>query len=289
MAQLLFTHISYQNNIPTLHFFDSQQTAQTIQPRGRTLTLSFDKSQRLCTGWHDLRSGETFACPHGAVVESPYHECRHCQQKTGFNPAFYHAASVSEQQQERNQQPHFLYLAHFAPGVVKVGISYAKRDIARLLDQGARSFVKLKTFPTANSARSYEAEIAKLPGVIETLQGRVKYQLFNQPYNPDAAAIELQKNKDEIARQTGLEIDANAPLHLDHYYLAQPLQTGKLINLQNEHKISGLCIGTIGDVIIVEQNDLQFFLPLSKLRGFRAHISDLEEKNTHAPQQTSLF
>src|SRR5215213_4392315 len=106
-----------QTLAPQLSLRDGEKLL-SVQPVGQQITLTFDKAQRYCTGWHDLRSREDFACPDRARLPAAYAQCRHCQVKTGFNPAFYHAKTISEQQTTRNQQPHLLYLAHFAPGVV---------------------------------------------------------------------------------------------------------------------------------------------------------------------------
>ena len=113
-------------------------------------------------GWVDFDNHCSQVCPDGATVDEKYENCLKCRNRTGFNPAFYHADSVSAQQEKINQQPHFVYLAYFAPGVIKVGISQEERGIRRLLEQGARLAVKLETFASALIARQYEAKIAGL-------------------------------------------------------------------------------------------------------------------------------
>jgi hypothetical protein len=284
-----FNYYGYgANHTPLLRFTNSAQFYD-IKPLGETLTLSFETGTRYCTGWHNLATGESHPCPNTAELPLQYHECRHCQQKTGFNPAFYHAASVSPQQQARNQEPHFLYLAHFAPSIVKVGISHAKRDRRRLLDQGARSALILKTLPTAEAARKYEARIASLPGIAETIQGRLKQQLLNKAYDTEKAHQELLATRLKIEQATGLETEDIAPLSLDSHYLIEPLKSGQLIDLAREQKISGRIIGMVGGTLIAEQDGAHFILPLSKLRGYKATLSPIEEPNQHAPQQASLF
>ena len=129
---------------------------------GRELSLEFDFSTKYCTGWLDFDNHCSQACPDGATVDEKYENCLKCRNRTGFNPAFYHADSVSAQQEKINQNPHFLYLAYFSPEVIKVGISQEARGIRRLLEQGARVALKLETFASALIARQYEAKIAKL-------------------------------------------------------------------------------------------------------------------------------
>ena len=271
----------------TLHK-EGTDAFEHFSPVGQTVTLAFDKSQRYCTGWHDLATSESFPCPNAAVLPSQFNQCRHCQNKTGFNPAFYHATSVSPQQQARNATPHFLYLAHFAPGVIKVGISWADRGIRRLLDQGARSAIIIKTYPSATIARQYEAKIAALSGIAETLQVKAKHKLLAQTYDPAAAAAELTAVRERLINELGITPDDNEPLHLDAYYLGTTALNQPII-LHGEHSISGQCVGMLGSTLLVEQNGEQYGLCVSDFTGYLVTISNDIVVNTHQPQQASLF
>jgi len=291
MSQLLFTHFRYSSHThkAQLHLLDREQSAyHFIEPNNQPLTLQFDTTQRYCTGWHDLAAGVTYPCSDAASLPEAYHECRHCQQKTGFNPAFYHASSISPQQQARNQSPHLLYLAHFGPGVLKVGISWAARGKGRLLDQGARSYLLLKTFSTAEEARAMEASIAALPGISEALQSRTKHNLLHRPYDTAAGSAELLNCRDLLESTLNTTFEARTPEALDTFYLIQPLRHSSLVSLDTK-KISGQFIGMIGSTLILQQDDVQFMLSLNKFRGYPVSISDSIETNTHAPLQTSLF
>lgn len=291
-GEYTFIHYGYDDkHQPSLSLLRQDDEAFVhLTPRNEKLTLKFDDSQRYCIGWHDLASSESFPCPDSAANLDQYDMCRHCQQKTGFNPAFYNAASVSEQQQKRNAEPHILYLAHFAPGVVKVGISWAGRGIRRLLDQGARSAVIIKTYPNADIARQYEAKTAKLPGIAETLQVRNKMNYLTRPYDAKAGAEELRAARERLIREVGAAPDDNDPLHLDPYYIGDnQLQPSNIIDTAKNKSISGNCIGMLGSVLIAEQDGMQYALPLSKLTGYRCTLSYDETKNEAAPHQVSLF
>lgn len=290
MSTYLFTHHHFSGETYTPQLvLQADQSLTHLPLSNEAKTLAFDTNTRFCTGWHNLETGESHPCPDNAALESKFHECRHCQLKTGFNPAFYNADSVSEQQQKRNAQPHILYLAHFGPGVVKVGISYQGRGIRRLLDQGARSYLLLGTFPNADIARQYEAKIARLSGIAETIQSRQKSQLINREYHPQTGVEELLATRERIAKDIGLTPDEHQPEHLHRYYLGdRSLQAGQLIDLTPEQKISGTFLGMIGSYLIAEQENTQYMLNLSKLRGYKVAIGE-EEPNQHAPQQASLF
>jgi hypothetical protein len=289
----LFVHYGYgHNHQPQLSLLPKDGDVFThFEPRGKTFTLDFDTNKRYCGGWHDLATAESFPCPDAAELFGQYDQCRHCQQKTGFNPAFYNASSVSQQQQARNATPHILYLAHFAPGVVKVGISWAKRGIRRLLDQGARSAVIIKTYPNADIARQYEARAAKLPGIAETLQLRQKHQYLKRPYDAIAGAEELRATRDRLVKEISLSPDNNnEPMHLDSYFLANnSLHPQDLVDISKNNAISGNCLGMVGSVLITEQDGLQYSLPLGKLTGRNCTLSYAVAKNNAEPHQVSLF
>ena len=249
-------------------------------------TVRLATDTRRCTGWHDLATAKSSPCPHGTVTDGSYEQCRNCMQKTGFNPAFYNASSVSPQQQARNRQPHILYLAHFAPGVVKVGISWAERGIRRLLEQGARSAVIIDTFPTADAARVCEAAIAAQPDFHETLQIRHKIKYLGEPYSKESAANELTAATTRVCDILNRQVVLNI-LHLDPYYTTVPVH--QPIDVTKQQQISGRCVGMIGGLLLCEQDAQLFLLSLSGFKGNRLTISDQIAKNQHDPIQVSLF
>jgi hypothetical protein len=288
----LFIHYGYGNkHEPQLSLLPEGSDVFTyLEPRDQAFTLTFDTSKRYCNGWHNLETAQSFPCPDMADLPDQYNQCRHCQQKTGFNPAFYNAASVSPQQQARNATPHLLYLAHFAPGMVKVGITWAERGIKRLLDQGARSGLIIKVYPNADIARHYEAKTAKLPGIAETLQLRQKYQHLKRPYDATQGAEELRATRDRLVREAGVTPEDNKPLYLDPYFVgSNALQPQNLVDVAKNNNISGNCIGMVGSVLVAEQNGLQYTLPLGKLTGYRCNLSYDITKNNAEPHQVSLF
>ena len=257
--------------------------------RGQELTLTFQPHERICTGWHDLATSQSFACPAQTATIAKFTQCRPCQQKTGFNPAFYYATEVSAQQEARNRQPHFLYLAHFAPGVLKAGISWQGRGLRRLLEQGARSALVIKTYPSANVARTYEAKAVALPGVAETLRASVKYGLLNKKYDHDAARQELLAAREQLVSQAGIEAEPNDVEHFDATYLPDTLLATDVVHIKDDSYISGQLIGMVGSALIAEQNNQQYMLPLSDLAGSPVTLSSTLRANPLIVQQTSLF
>lgn len=286
----LFTRVSYDpgSNSPYLRIMNSKGEFQLIQPQG-DFTLSFDTNVKRCIGWYDLATKQCHRCPGDRQIDDKYEQCSECQQKTGFNPAFYNTTDISQQQTELNKQPHILYLAYFSPDVVKVGISYAERKLARLLEQGARNAAILETFPSANIARQYEAKIARLPGLCESVQLRKKAAILaNEHYDSALAEQILRQTIKQIAEQLGVDFDNNELLDLSPHMFAIESIDNDLTEI-TEPMIAGHFVGLIGSMLIMQQNDRFIFLPLKKYIGYDMNISRTVEQIDLVPVQASLF
>lgn len=219
---------------------------------GQKLSLEFDFSTKYCTGWLDFTNHCSQACPDGATVDEKYENCLKCRNRTGFNPAFYHADSVSAQQEKINQNPHFLYLAYFSPAVIKVGISQEERGIRRLLEQGARLALKLETFASALIARQYEAKIAKLDGIMETVAASKKLGLIKQPLNTTVAEQTLADALVRIHRQLGLDFPNRKFITCEDYFHTDGRDLSSVIDMTGNTVLAGTVVSVIGSVLITE-------------------------------------
>jgi hypothetical protein len=261
-----------------------------FEPLGTNLTLRFDTSERFCVGWRDITKGEIFSCPDTHSVEAKYEQCSACQQRTGFNPAFYNANSVSSQQEARNQEPHMLYLARFGSSVIKVGISHAKRGISRLLEQGARDALILDTFPTAHIARQYEAKIAAMPGIIETLQLRKKQTLLEATYDHTEGERELLETKQHTEEALKVTFAGSSVANLDPLFFPEGTPDLSESFCSSDQKIiSGRVIGSLGTLLFCHYKDTPIYLPLKKYIGYQIEFLHGETPLDLPARQASLF
>jgi hypothetical protein len=289
-GEYLFSRVGFSKDQTPVLSFQKDESFIDLMPLGQTLALHFNTTQRFCIGWSNITTGERFVCPEHHVIEGKYEQCATCQQRTGFNPAFYHAARVSKQQEARNLESHIVYLAYFGEGTLKVGISHAARGNSRLLEQGARYALMLDTFPSAHIARKYEAQIAKLSGIAETIQLRKKIALLPAHVTKELASQELIAARSRIEQELGVTFAKNDIQSLDKYYFPRThLDLPNAYNCSNQDRISGMAIGMLGSLLFCQYADTLVFLPLKKYIGFRVYISHDEIPLVLPAHQTSLF
>jgi hypothetical protein len=237
--------------------------------RGRVCTLEFG-AQRHCTGRYDLETGQSSTCPVlAACLDTELEQCSACFAATGFNPAFYHAARISPQQRRRNRQPHVVYLASFGAGTLKVGITHAPRRLSRLLEQGARLGAVIASFEDADRARELEETIARSFDVAEAVRATRKRQLLATPFSANAARLELARMIEQIARLRP-EVDRHPEiLELDRHYADARSFEGTLTDLSETEppRISGRCLGMIGDILLMAEDSRRFILSIGNLLG----------------------
>lgn len=256
---------------------------------GKAFSWTLDRSLRYCTGWVDITKHQAHVCPDQATVEGKYEQCIACRNRTGFNPAFYYAQTVSEQQQIVNQQPHFLYLAYFSPELVKVGISQKARGTRRLLEQGARLALKLEAFPNAEIARQYEARIAALDGIVEHVVTRKKLELLEKAFDEKLASTTLNRLLDNISSSLNISFPNSQIIETSPHYRDEGLSLANTVILENPTGFTGSVKAVIGSLAVVEYSERLLVYNLKSLIGYRATIAkdpiDLELPS----EQMTLF
>ena len=255
----------------------------------QNLSLEFDFSVKYCTGWVDFENHCSQICPDHAMVDEKYENCLKCRDKTGFNPAFYNASSVSVQQEKINQNPHFVYLACFAPNVIKVGISQEERGIRRLLEQGARLVIKLETFSSALIARQYEAKISKLDGIVETLPVSKKMELIKQAFNRADGERELRQKLLEIEQKIGVSFPKSELIPCEDYFQTAGVDLSRVVLMKDYSQLVGHVRSVIGSIVITDYDGQLLAYNIKKLIGYRAQKVDEEIELDLPTEQLTLF
>ncbi len=256
---------------------------------GQDLSLEFDFSTKYCTGWVDFENHCSQICPDSATVDGKYENCLKCRDRTGFNPAFYNADSVSAQQEKINQNPHFVYLAYFAPGVIKVGISQEERGIRRLLEQGARLALKLETFSSALIARQYEAKISALDGILETVAASKKLALIKRPLDTAVAEKALADTMVYIQQKLGVDFPNRELIMCEDYFQANGRDLSNIIDMTGRKTVVGTVASVIGSIIITEYDWQLLAYNLKKYIGYQAQTVDGDIDIEIPSTQLALF
>ena len=241
---------------------------------GQELSLAFDFSAKYCTGWVNFENHCGQACPEQAIAETKYENCTKCRDRRGFNPAFYHANSVSARQEKINQNPHFVYLAYFAPGVIKVGISQEERGIRRLLEQGARLALKLETVSSALIARQYEAKIASLSGIMETVAASKKLGPIRRTLDAVAAEQALANTLMRIQQKLGLDFPNRELITCEDYFHTNGRDLSSVIDMTGHKTMAGVVISVIGPILITDYDGQLLAYNMKKFIGYQAQTID---------------
>lgn len=270
----LFAYASF--NADNQPFIDCQIDGEIKRRElfGQDLSLEFDFSTKYCIGWVDFENHCSQICPDSATVDGKYENCLKCRDRTGFNPAFYNADSVSAQQEKINQNPHFVYLAYFAPGVIKVGISQEERGIRRLLEQGARLTLKLETFASALIARQYEAKIARLDGIVETMPIHKKLELIKQPFDRADGEEKLRQKLLEIEQKIGVSFPKSELITCEDYFHTAGVDLTRVVPMKDQNQLAGRVRSIIGPILIVDYDGQLLAYNLKKFIGYQAQTID---------------
>ena len=285
----ILAHVSFDSSLrPYIHLVTSGKI--TTQLLFETeLPYNVDTSLRFCKGYYDLEKRTSHACPEHAHINDTFEQCSACQKRTGFNPAFYHAKTISEQQQKLNQQPHALYLAYFAPDVVKVGISQAHRVKQRLLEQGARRAIILETCSSALIARQYEARISELPSIVEHLRRQTKLKLFQTSYDDSLARNELESTLAHVEASLATKFSDAQPFETEPHFYRESIDITKVIDVTEQLQLTGTIVAVVGSDLITQEHDTLLVYDLKRYVGRQLQIRNNAAELALPQTQLTLF
>jgi len=267
---------------------------ELFYPIGANFTLK-KQYGRYCTGQFDLSTLENDVCPNGAELLSPKaNVCFDCFDFIGFNPAFYHLEQhqISPQQRAYNQTKHIVYLAYFAPGLIKVGISSDARKEHRWKEQGARWIAHIYTVRNAYEARHIEEKISSRLSLPEVIVGKKKRDLLTVKLDETAVCGEFTEIMDQADALFPNKVNRDRIYSMDAFYNPNGVSLNSTVIDVSEHsegKISGKCFGLYGDILLFENGGQQFMCSLKKFISHAISFSKDIEKMDFEPQQISLF
>lgn len=285
----LLSYVSFDDKNQPFVDIETDGEIKRVPSLGLDFNYEFDLSTRFCTGWIDFENKVANVCPSGATVDAKYENCLECRNKTGFNPAFYNASSISEQQEKINQNEHFVYLAYFSPEVIKVGISQESRGLRRLLEQGSRVAMKLETFPSANVARQYEERISNLPNVVDNVTGSRKLNLLSENFNIESAKKSLTDLQETIENSLKVNFENAKIIETENYFGDTNQDFEKAIDMTDNQNVAGDIVASIGAIIITKYGENLLKYNLKKYVGYKAKKTEGDLELDLPTEQLTLF
>jgi hypothetical protein len=149
----------------------------------------------------------------GALTDAGHRLCErsaapHCDQHTHTWVCARCTGTCLKDEMDCHEE-HAVYLAAFAPDVLKVGVTRLWRLETRLREQGADRAAHIRTYPDGRIAREVEAELAERDDLVDRVRVPTKVSGFGR--DVDQAAWEtLLEGFDPIERfafDDGLDLD----------------------------------------------------------------------------------
>lgn len=166
----LCTGLSWFEDKPALTAVEGGDLRLKALSPGARLALSWS-GRRRCVGWSAPGTGRT-ACADDAEIDgaATLPQCPACQNRD-------HGLAIARDRITDDGRRYQLYLAWFAPGMLKVGITGVQRGIARLLEQGAIGYTVIAT-GTLPAARRAELTVSASGLAKERYRSRAKIEAW---------------------------------------------------------------------------------------------------------------
>ncbi|MEU7133322.1 DUF2797 domain-containing protein [Streptomyces sp. NPDC046261] len=228
-----------------------QEERLSALPPGRTLAFTTGERRR-CVGVR--RSGRHTPCPVGAEVPggAVSAQCGQCARLDRSH-------SVAADTIADDPRPYDVYLAWFAPGLAKVGITAAEREGVRLLEQAALSYALLGRGPLM-AARRAEAVLGAALAVPDRFPYAAK-RAARVPLPPrERRAAELAALHERARGLTGLPesltIRTYLPVHHDEAFHLEGIRPGHaLVELAAGRTVAGRVTAVAGPDVYLDAAD----------------------------------
>lgn len=188
----LCTGLHWTDGHPTLVAVDGEREHLRVLTPGHHLALSWTGPRR-CVGWWAPGTGRT-PCPDGAQIgpSATLAQCTFCQNRD-------HGLAIARDRIVDDGRTYQLYLAWFAPGMLKIGITAELRGDARLLEQGAIGYTVIAT-GTLPAARRAELTVSGTGLAKERYRASAKVEAWWQLPDPTGLQAGLQHGRTKALR-----------------------------------------------------------------------------------------
>lgn len=174
--------------------------------------ISFHVGKRICIGYRAPGMDELAPCP-DSVEGLNIAQCQGCFKRAMILPCLRCTGERCNNPARRSEcvspYNHALYLASFAPGIIKVGVARWHRRKDRLSEQGARAAI-IVARDDGQMIRRHEHQIKKF-GTLDRLSTRDKLKYLHEHATTQELVEELESFLKKIKRR--MNIDKWLPEH----------------------------------------------------------------------------
>lgn len=134
--------------------------------------------------------------------------------------------------------------------------------------------MKLETFASALIARQYEAKIAGLSGIMETVAISKKLGLIRRPLDTAAAEQALADTLIRIQQKLGLDFPNRTLIMCEDYFHTDGRDLSSVIDMTGHKTMAGTVVSVIGSVLITEYDGQLLAYNVKKFIGYQAQTID---------------
>jgi hypothetical protein len=238
-------------------------------------------------------------CPYNNRIDFKYERCPACEKNVGFKAAFLFGEEPNERMKEHLSQDHFIYLAYFAPDIIKVGTAAASRKYIRLIEQDALQAIFIAR-ASGFSIQDLEHAISRELGITEMVKSKQKYQFIK--YRQD-----VDKAREAIAREYQKVVDRFKGSKFESWILSTDPRTDlidlsstssliipdidtEIVRVRQPEIVSGNFLGLRGKYLLSEYDDLLITLKITSLIGRMFYTpNDTLRYTIQKQEQLALF
>ena len=258
--------------------------------------------QKICIGTINPYTREYISCNN--IIEDSSSQCNHCK----YTFDFYKCVRChGEDCYVKNEDvlkycntPHYVYLAYFPNGKIKVGTASEIKKYNRLLEQGAIFSIFIAKTPTGKIARQIEKNIIDngITGAVTTT-----YKMKNMVFTSEETLIRkelIEKYKDILKLFAGdnkkylIEPEFNSFNEIKDKIDSNMLSSNIQVNLFDEenkqikpyiikkefNRIFGSYLFCVGKVLAVENNGTIELIDTKKMEGYLFEFKNIKNLNT---------
>ncbi len=261
---------------------ESEQTFVHLQDG---FNFNFKLSEeKFCVGY--FTSGEFHKCPIDSILtNNSYTQCPTCEKIQGFKSAFLFGEEPNENAAKHLSQVHYIYLAFFAPDLIKVGTAAESRKFIRPVEQDALIFTFIATQDGFN-IQKLEHTISKRFKIRETIQSAHKFKHISERPNFERAERSLKDNYRKIYSALHSEFK-------NWFYLEDELKIYNLSDnpeifypekevtkVRDDYHLVGKYKGLRGKYLIIENDEAYFAFNIKFLigRNIESYVDDYRYK-----------